>query len=101
VRARIPDAIEAFVRVGDGTPWKEAGIPGVPARVAQDIRGYYELAALAIVDHTPAAWVGVRWFRDSTRTGDVIRKAQRAMKEAGVRQDIWSFLLPMDSLEQS
>ena len=97
----IPDAIEAFVRVGEGTPWKEAGIPGVPARVAQDIRGYYELAALAIVEHTPAAWAGVRWFRDATRTGQVIRDAQRAMKDAGVRQDLWSFLLPMDSLAES
>lgn len=95
--AQIPQAIEAFLRVAEGTPWKEAGIPGVPARVAQDIRGYYELAALAIVDHTPAAWSGVRWFRDSTRAGEVLRGAQKAMKEAGVRQDLWGFLLPMDT----
>ena len=36
----IPGAISAFVKVAEGTPWKEAGIPGIPARVAQDIRGY-------------------------------------------------------------
>ena len=44
----IPAAIESFVRVAEGTPWKEAGIPGIPARVSQDIRGYYEMAAMEI-----------------------------------------------------
>ena len=78
---------------------KEAKIPGVPARVAQDIRGYYETAALAIADHTPAAWAGLRWFRDSTQAGKVIRAAQQAMKDAEVRRDLWFFLLPMDSMQ--
>lgn len=93
----IPTAIEAFGRIADGTPWKEAGIPGIPARVAQDIRGYYETAALAIADHTPAAWASTRWFRDSTQAGKTIRAAQQAMEAAGVRRDLWSFLLPTDS----
>ena len=67
---QIPDAIEALARVADGTPWKEAGIPGVPARVSQDIRGYYETAALGLTDHAPAAWSGTRWFsrRDTSRS---------------------------------
>ncbi len=95
----IPAALEAFIRIGQGTPWKEAGIPGVPARVAHDIRGYYETAALAIADHTPAAWAGLRWFRDSTQAGKVIRAAQQAMKDAEVRRDLWFFLLPMDSMQ--
>ncbi len=93
----IPQAIEAFSRIADGTPWKEAGIPGIPARVAQDIRGYYETAALAIADHTPAAWASTRWFRDSTQAGKTIRTAQQTMEAAGVRRDLWSFLMPMDS----
>ncbi len=93
----IPEAIEAFTRIAAGTPWKEAGIPGIPARVAQDIRGYYETAALAIADHTPAAWANTRWFRDSTQAGKAIRAAQQAMEAAGVRRDLWSFLLPTDS----
>ncbi len=92
----IPEAIEAFARIASGTPWKEAGIPGIPARVAQDIRGYYETAALAIVDHTPAAWASTRWFRDSTQAGQTIRAAQQAMEAAGVRRDLWSYLMPMD-----
>src|SRR4051794_34907212 len=42
----IPAAVQALVLIAAGTPWKDAGIPGIPARVAQDIRGYYEMAAL-------------------------------------------------------
>ena len=94
----VPQALEAFIRIAQGTPWKEARIPGIPARVAQDIRGYYETAALAIVDHTPAAWASARWYRDATKAGEVIRSAQLAMKNAGVRRDLWAFLLPMDSI---
>lgn len=62
------------------------------------IRGYYETAVLAIVDHTPAAWASTRWYRDSTKAGEVIRAAQLTMKESGVRRDLWAFLLPMDSI---
>ena len=41
-----------------GTPWKEAGVPGIPARVAQDIRGYYETAALGLVRPRAVGVVG-------------------------------------------
>ncbi len=92
----VVDAIEAFVRVADGTPWKEAGIPGIPARVAQYIRGYYELAALGLADHVPSAWAGTRWFFDQTRTGDVLLAARTAMKEAGVKHPVWFYLTPGD-----
>ncbi len=93
----IAEAIGAFVKIADGTPWKEAGVPGIPARVAQDIRGYYELAAMELVEHTPAAWAGYRWYRDQTRTGEVIKQAQQAMKAAGVKDGLWRFLLPLDA----
>ena len=65
-------AIEAFIRIAEGTSWKEAGIPGLPMRVSQDIRGYYETAALAMVDHAPPAWAGARWFFDATQAGKVL-----------------------------
>ena len=93
----IPNAIEAFVRVADGMPWKEAGIPGIPARVAHDIRGYYEMAAMEIAGHTPAAWAGYRWFRDQTHTGKIIQGAQRAIKASGAPEPLWRFLLPLDA----
>ena len=93
----IPDAIQSFIRVAEGQPWKQAGIPGVPARVSQDIRGYYEMAAMEIADHTPAAWAGYRWFRDQTKTGEVIGKARDAMRASGAKEPLWRFLLPSDS----
>lgn len=93
----IPSAIEAFIRVSEGVPWKEAGIPGIPARASQDIRGYYEMAAMEIAGHTPAAWAGYRWFRDQTKTGEVIKQAQQAIKASGAKQPIWQFLLPLDA----
>jgi hypothetical protein len=90
----IPDAIAAFVRVAEGTPWKEAGIPGIPARVAQDIRGYYETAALALVEHTPAAWETTRWFVEHTEAGKAIVGARTAMQAAGEKTALWFYLVP-------
>lgn len=94
----VADALAAFIRVAEGTPWKEAGIPGIPARVAQDIRGYYEVAALELAEHTPAAWQGYRWYRDETEAGKVIGSAQLAMKAAGVKEGLWRFLMPLDAM---
>lgn len=92
----IPAAIEAFVRIAEGTPWKEAGIPGMPMRVSQDIRGYYETAALGMVDHAPAAWASTRWFLDHTETGKVILAARTAMEAADAPQPMWFYLAPGD-----
>ena len=92
----IPSAVAAFVAVADGVPWKQAGIPGVPARVAQDIRGYYETAALAMTDHVPPAWAGVRWFFDHTATGAVLLAARAAMRDADVKFAVWFYIAPGD-----
>ena len=92
----IPDAVQSLVRVVQGVPWKEAGIPGIPARVAQDIRGYYETAALGLSDHIPSAWAGARWFFDHTETGSVLLAARAAMRDAGVKQPIWFYMAPGD-----
>jgi hypothetical protein len=92
----IPAAIESFIRIIDGTPWKEAGIPGLPMRVAQDIRSYYETAALAMVDHAPPAWAGARWFLDHTETGKVMLAAREAMREQDAPHPMWFYLTPGD-----
>lgn len=89
----VPAAIEAFIRVAEGTPWKKAGIPGIPARVAQDIRGYYEAAAMALTDHTPQAFEATRWFLTETKAGETILAAREQMKADGVKQPIWQFLV--------
>jgi hypothetical protein len=90
----IPAAVAAFVKIADGTPWKEAGIPGPPNRVAQDIRGYYETAALALIEHTPAAWETTRWFLHHTEAGKAINAARNNMKEAGEPHPVWFYLVP-------
>ena len=92
----IPDALEALIRVIDGTPWKDAGIPGIPARVAQDIRGYYETAALGLTDEPPTAYSATRWFFDQTRAGQVVLATRAAMRDAGVKQPIWFYMTPGD-----
>ena len=92
----IPAAIEAFIRISEGTDWKEAGIPGLPMRVSQDIRGYYETAALAMVDHAPAAWAGTRWFLDETETGKVLLAARKEMQRQDAPQPMWFYLTPGD-----
>lgn len=89
----VVSAIESFIRVAEGTPWKEAGIPGIPARVTMDIRGYYEAAALSLSDHTPGAFEATRWFLRETETGKVILAARERMKADGVKQPIWQFLI--------
>ena len=83
--------------MAQGTPWKQAGIPGIPSRVGQDIRGYYEMAAIELAEHTPAAWAGYRWFRDQTEAGAIIKQAQQAMKDSGEKEALWRFLLPLDA----
>jgi hypothetical protein len=89
----IPTAIESFIRVADGTPWKEAGIPGIPARVTMDIRDYYEAAAMSLADHTPGAFEATRWFLRETEAAKVILAAREQMKADGVKQPIWQFLV--------
>ena len=93
----IPALLEAFIRVAEGTPWKDAGIPGIPARVAQDLRGYYETAALGLSDHVPPAWSGARWFFDETEAGAVLLDARAAMRDSGeVKQPVWFYMAPGD-----
>jgi hypothetical protein len=90
----IPDAVGAFVRIAEGTPWKEAGLPALPMAVAQDIRAYYEELAVELADGPPAAWASERWFYDTTEAGKAILRARRAMKEAQVPFPIWFYMAP-------
>jgi hypothetical protein len=64
--------------------------------VAQDIRGYYELAALGLSDHIPPAWSGTRWFLDQTESGKVLLAARAAMRDTGEKQPIWFYMAPGD-----
>jgi len=92
----VPAAIEAFARIEDGKPWQEAGIPGVPMRVAQDIRGYYQTAALELAEHTPGAWAGEDWFYNDTETGKLMLRVRTVLKNGGAPQPLWFYLSPGD-----
>lgn len=93
---QIPEAVAAFSRVEGGTAMDDAGIPGIPMRVAQDIRGYYQTAALELAEHTPGAWAGENWFYDQTETGQLMLRVRKVLKEAGAPQPMWFYLSPGD-----
>jgi hypothetical protein len=88
----IGAAIAAFQRVADGTPWKEAGIPGHPLQASRDITSYYEEAAAALADHIPAARAAETWFYHHTAAGKVLIEARRKLREAG--EGFWFYLIP-------
>ena len=88
----VPDAVAAFIKVADGTPFKQAGFSAHPLNVAKDITSYYEEAAAALVDHIPAARAAESWFFHKTATGQVIRDARRALREA--KAPFWFYLVP-------
>ncbi len=92
----IPAGIAAFVSITRGTDWQAAGIPGNPMRVAQDIRGYYQTAAIELAEHTPDAWAGEDWFYENTETGRLMLEVRSALKAAGAPQPLWFYLSPGD-----
>jgi len=88
----VPAAIATFAAVAGGAPWRDAGIPGIPARVVQDIRGYYEAAAVSLADHTPSAFEATRWFQHETEAGQAILGAKREMEAQGAKPGLWQYL---------
>jgi hypothetical protein len=97
---QVPDVVGLFVRIAAGeTPWEELKMLGVPRLVAQDVRAYYEEAAMALADHVPAAHQAEAWFFLKTAAGDAVRKAALTIREAGASQADWGFLVPRAYLE--
>lgn len=92
---RIPEAIEAIVRIGDGTPHEQADLPGSTRAIGLDIRAYYEEAALALTDHVPGARQAESWFFRQTEAGAAVKRAQVALRQAGAAEGIWRFLVPV------
>jgi hypothetical protein len=91
----IPDAIAAFVRISEGTPWTDAGLPGDPAAVAMDIRAYYEEAALGLAGHVPAARAAESWLYRSTHAGAVLTAALAALREDDPPYERLGYLVPL------
>lgn len=92
---RIPDLIASFVSIVDGAAWDAVGLePGQLGQAALDIRAYYEEAALALVDHVPAARQAESWFYRSTATGALLRRAQQIIRAADAPRAAWFALVP-------
>ena len=96
---QVPDAIGAIVRIAEGTPLDEAGLPGHPRPVGLDIRAYYEEAALALADHVPGARQAESWLFRQTETGTALKRAQAMLREAEAPREIWFFLVPLTQQE--
>jgi hypothetical protein len=92
---RIGDLIDKFVAVAAGQSLADAGFDDDSVRAAgQDVRAYYEEAALALSEHVPAARQIETWFFHHTATGETIRAAVAAMKEAGLDRNVWYYTMP-------
>lgn len=95
----IADALARLVRVADGEPWQEVGLPGPPQEVVLDIRGYYEEAALALADHVPAARASESWLYRSTATGRLLHRVQAELKAQEAPLPVWFYVVPVSQQE--
>jgi hypothetical protein len=90
----VPDALGSLIRIAEGTSLEAAGLPGEPRLVAADLRAYYEEAAMALAGHVPAARQAESWFVWHTEAGEVLRRAQTALRDSGAGMEVWFYLVP-------
>ena len=91
----VPDVVGLFVRIAASeAPWEDLKMLGVPRLVSQDVRGYYEEAAMAMADQVPGAHQAEAWFFLKTAAGDAVRRTALKMRDAGASQADWGFLVP-------
>ena len=93
----VPGALDVLQQIVDGTPWKSAGIPGGhTTAVANDIRAYYEEAALELAG-APNAGGGQAesWFFEQTEAGKLLLSARKALAAQGAPQPVWFYMAPM------
>jgi D-proline reductase (dithiol) PrdB len=80
----VPAAIERFLRVSSGTPWKEVFTdPDDLFQTAADVRVYYEEAALGLASEVPAARASEAWFYQRTQTGKLFRDVVGVLQQTG------------------
>lgn len=91
----IEALVERFVRIADGATLSSVGLDehGVVA-ASQDVRAYFEEAALAMSGDVPAARRAETWFYATTATGALLKRARDALVAQGVPQGVAMYLLP-------
>ncbi len=92
----VPDALAALDQIANGTPWTEVTLPGkITVAVCNDIRTYYEEAALELVDGPPPGGRAAEaWYFERTEAGKVVLAARAAMKEQGAPFPFWFYMAP-------
>lgn len=90
----VPEAVAVFIRLVESGALEELKGLGPSRLVAQDIRGYYEEAAMELAGHLPAAHAGEAWFYQTTATGKLMLQALNVMRDGGAPQPDWAFLVP-------
>ena len=89
------ELIGLFERLAAGEPWDSVGLSPAELHAAGlEVRGYYEQAALGLVDHVPAARQAESWFFQQTQTGTVLRLAQQRLRQAEAPRSAWFGLAP-------
>lgn len=92
----ISEVISRLVPLVEGASLADAGFDTESVIAAtQDVRAYYEEAALALSDHVPAARSIETWFYTETETGRLIRAIGAALTEAGDDPMAANYVLPL------
>jgi hypothetical protein len=91
----ISGLIETYLRLESGETlddvgWDEWGALGA----AQDIRAYYEEAAVQLADLTGARQTET-WFYHSTATGQMLRRVAAALAETDAPEMVPQYIAPM------
>ena len=91
----VPAHLDALARIANGARPDQVGLePALLAPAALDIRTYYEEAALALVDHVPAARQAESWLFRSTEAGRVLIAARDALRDAEYPRGVWFAIVP-------
>jgi hypothetical protein len=97
---QIPESVAVFVQIAEKqAAWSELQALGTPRIVAQDVRGYYEEAAMALADYVPGANQTDAWFFRKTAAGEALRRTALRMRDEGAAQQDWGFIVPRQYLE--
>ena len=90
----VPELVESFIRIREGTDWTEAGVPDNNLMEAtKDIMSYYEEAASELAGHVPAARSAESWFFRETATGKLLKDVKVVLHQAKV--PIWFYITPV------
>ena len=90
----IPALVGTLVRLADGATLDDVGWKGHTLIAAsQDLRAYYEEAALALTDDRGARRIET-WFFEETEAGRLVRRVQSTLDAAGVNPGVTGYLLP-------